>query len=212
MAGVARDWYRSPDWDEPAQQDFEARLARARPHSRQEYLRIKALVLLEAGERQAAGYLLHRATEGVKDYWQSERVYAWELLGDMAAQDGDLDAAESLYRQVLAEPSDSGTSGCVAISLASLLAHRGDRAQLQEALELLAAWNDGEPAFMPSQAFRWQVALAEVAVAYGDLKTAREAAQAALELAGMGPVWPRKPTVGVVDAEASTVTWLQNLS
>ena len=39
------DWFRSPDWDEPARTAFEARLARARPRNRQQYLRIKGLAL-----------------------------------------------------------------------------------------------------------------------------------------------------------------------
>jgi hypothetical protein len=36
MPPVADEWFRSPAWDKPARADFEARLARARPHNRQQ--------------------------------------------------------------------------------------------------------------------------------------------------------------------------------
>ncbi len=43
------------DWDEAARADFEARLARARPHNRQQYLRIKGLSLRAAGHADGLG-------------------------------------------------------------------------------------------------------------------------------------------------------------
>jgi hypothetical protein len=46
---MAEDWFRTPGWDDGAREDFERRLARARPHNRPQYLKIRALALREAG-------------------------------------------------------------------------------------------------------------------------------------------------------------------
>jgi len=49
---VADDWFRSSDWSGDAQEEFERRLSRAGASSRPQYLRIKALALIQHGARR----------------------------------------------------------------------------------------------------------------------------------------------------------------
>ena len=89
---MANDWFRSPEWDEAARADFETRLARARPHNRQQYLRIKGLSLRAAGRLDGARELLERAADCADGYFV-QTVAAWETLADMAVVRGDHESA-----------------------------------------------------------------------------------------------------------------------
>ena len=60
--------------------------------------------------------------------------------------------------------------------------------------------------------FRWNVALARVAVSLGDVETQQRAARTALDLAGRGPQLPRHPTVGLVSSDKKTLKWLGRLA
>jgi len=80
-ANAATDrWFRSADWDEASQAAFTAKLARARPHNRYQYRRIKTLALLEARDRarQAAGRALLEENLALRTFrhtsgpWHSE--------------------------------------------------------------------------------------------------------------------------------------------
>ena len=59
------EWFRSGDWSPEAQEDFEARLKRARSHSRPQYLRIKGLALQQAGEVAGARQMWNRVLDSM---------------------------------------------------------------------------------------------------------------------------------------------------
>lgn len=118
------DWFRSPDWDAAARDDFERRLARARTYNRPQYLKIKAIALREAGQTDASRGLLDRALDDPNIY-DFEAAYVTELLGDLSGEVGERDEAEQRYRHVLTTwPTLNGTSGSVEISLAEVLAEK----------------------------------------------------------------------------------------
>ena len=76
------EWYRSPDWDASEQARFATKLARARPHNRPQYLRIKALALLDTGaavSEKAGVQLLHQVLETGDSF---EAAAAHERLGE----------------------------------------------------------------------------------------------------------------------------------
>jgi len=128
---VADDWLRSPDWSPDAQSDFEARLSRARPYNRAQYMRIKGLALADAGEKCGARHLWERVLESTEELATSQQASALEHLGDSYAKD-DPAAAEDYFRRLLAEhPSLNGTSHTVEISLAELLIDKGDRPSME---------------------------------------------------------------------------------
>jgi hypothetical protein len=99
---VVDDWFRSPDWSEEAQADFERRLGRSRPHRRAQYLRIKGLALESAGEIDGARTLWLRVLDDVGEFASLQGYGAMEHLGDSyAATEPDL--AEQYYRRLIAE-------------------------------------------------------------------------------------------------------------
>ncbi len=87
-------------WDADAQAAFEARHKRARAHNRPQYLRIQAATLHGVGEREHARNLLLRVLESDGDF---EAPNATEMLGQVAVMLGELDEAESRYREVLTD-------------------------------------------------------------------------------------------------------------
>ncbi len=209
---MTEDWFRSPGWDDDARGDYERRLARARPHNRPQYLKIKALALRDAGQPEAAAELLHRALE-TPGVYAFEAAHVTELLGDLRRQAGGVAGAERLYRQLLADgPSPNGTSGSITISLAELLIEHapGDQAAA-EAAALLKDWENVPQLQFDSQLFRWHVAHARLALRVGDHDLARRSAGVALELSARGPQLPRHPTVGLVVTDDNTLAWLQGL-
>lgn len=209
---MAEDWFRLPDWDADARAEFERRLARARPYSRPQYLRIKGLALEKAGEVAGARELWERVVTGVDESSQSESWSASEHLADSYA-DEDPDQAIAFYRRSMRGNRHlSGTTATQHIKVAELLIARGGRKDLEEAGRLLQRWPAQADLPFPSAHFRWNLAVIDLAEAVGDLDGARQAAARALELAGRGPVFPRHGTVGVVDADRRTIKRLERLA
>ena len=216
MAGsvvpVADEWFRSPAWNAAARVDFEARLARARPFNRQQYLRIKGISLRAAGQMDGARELLERAADFPDGYFH-QTVGAWETLADMAVERGDRVTAAKLYRRVLAEqPSLSGSTGNVEISLAEVLLDGGRLEERDEALKLLNTWIERKGMKFDSQLFRWHLNLIRIAEATGDHETVRRAANTALTLAERGPQLARHPEVGIVQTDKTTIKRLRKLA
>jgi tetratricopeptide (TPR) repeat protein len=208
---VSDEWFRRPEWDDAAREEFERRLARARPFNRSQYLRIKALALLEAGEDEGARVLLLRVLDH-PDGNAHDVGIATEHLGNLAVQHGDRELAELYYRRVLAEPRyPSGTTGGVEIALAELLLDKGGYGHT-EALTLLHSWLGRPDLKFSNQMFRWHLAVIKAAEQAGDRETARRSADAALELASRGPQFPRHKDVGLVHADPVTLRRLRKLA
>jgi predicted Zn-dependent protease len=208
---VPDEWYRSPGWDDAARVEFEHRLSRARAHNRPQYLKIKALALADAGLLDEAKALLTRLTSQYPD--SLDAPYATELLGDVARRQRRAEDAERHYRAVVAGWSSlNATSGMVEVSLAELLAERGDRKACEEALGLLERWLHRGGLRFNSQLFRWHLALVATAGRLGDHQTVQHAARTALSLVDRDPQLPRHPTVGLVEADEHTLTRLRQLA
>ncbi len=206
------DWFRTPDWDAVARDDFERRLARARPYNRPQYLKIKAIALREDGQTDASRAMLHRALDDPNIY-NFEAACVTELLGDLSRKAGNRDEAEARYRHVLTtSPTLNGTSGSLEISLAEVLAEKQDRDATEEALRLLEAWLARPQLQFDSQLFRWHVALIRLSQQIGDEETVQRAATTALTLASRGPQLPRHKTVGLVTTDQATLDWLRDLA
>jgi predicted Zn-dependent protease len=211
MLSVGDDWFRGAAWDDRARSDFEARLARARPHNRQQYLRVKAVSLRAAGNGDAAWQLFERVAD-YSDGSLHETVFAWEALADMAVERGDPATAERLYRRILADqPSLSGTTGRVELSLAELLLDTGRPEARDEASALLSAWLERPGMKFDNDLFRWHLALIRAAEAIGDRETVQRAANTALTLADRGPQPPGRPDVGRARTDEATLNRLCKL-
>jgi Tetratricopeptide repeat len=216
---VPTEWFRSPDWSRAAQKDFEGRLARAREHNRAQYLRVKALALLESPEpdvRASGRGLLDRLIAGYADRAPMEVCFAHELLGNAYRREGRLREAEGHYRTCmsLARPDRSGTSGVYDLSLVEvLLISPEDRTA--EAAGLLAEvrqYMQTHPSFN-HELFRCEVASARLAEKTGDRQRAAVSARRALELAAIDRrQLPRHPDVGLVRTDDATLRELRLLA
>ena len=208
---VASEWYRSPEWHDAAREDFEARLRRARPHNRQQYLRIKGLSLRAAGNLDGAREILERAAEAPDGYF-FQSMAAWEALADMDVESGDLTSAELLYRRILIQQPSSGSTGTVEISLAEVLLASNRTQNNDEILALLNTWLERPGLKFDNQLFRWHLDLIRLAERIGDGETVQRAARTALNLAERRPQLPRHPDVGLVMTDRATLGRLRKLS
>jgi hypothetical protein len=207
---MAADWFRSSAWDASSQEDFERRLARARPANRPQYIRIKALAIAAGGQDVAAQVLFERV---VRDYANSLDCRAsLENLADMARMRGDLPKAEETYRRLLTQwPDLNATTGLAEVSLAEVLLDGPGIPRAVEALALLeSAMRRGGALRLNANLFRWHVALIRAAEVIGDRETVKRAATTALRLADRGPQLARHPTVGLVAADPETLSWLRD--
>jgi hypothetical protein len=196
---VAADWFRIPDWDDAARQDFETRLHRARQDNRPQYLRIKAIALREDGDSGAARELLQRVLDDPGPYDQLELPIAHELLGDIASQEGDWPVAEARYRHVLHTWPDLGsTTGTVEISLAGVLSRDNEAARRTEAMALLDSYPGRRSIQWNAALFRWHLVRIQLVGQEGDVATQQASAREALHLASQGSQFPRHGDVGTV--------------
>lgn len=199
------DWFRSSRWSSAIAEDFEARLGRARPGNRQQYIRVQGthLVAQDDPALREIGRALFRRAAYESGQFDFEALMALEQLGDSLVADGHLDEAEPILREVLvlvaaAPTGRSGTSHVTGLALAELLQARGGADALTEADDLLDA---AEPqvrqlTMFRNLALRFLVCRARVAAARG-LAQARDYARQALEVAAeTEPSLPRQTNVG----------------
>jgi hypothetical protein len=210
---VAEDWFRSPDWDVGAQEQFEERLRRASSSHRSQYLRIKALALMDQGgnaEARGARELLVRVIETYPG--SLDVVMAHEHLGELDAREGHRSAAEAHFRVAVRLAGERNTRGDAALRLPELLIEDDTEESRREAHEVLDAIPPHSLVFA-SQRFRFAVARARLAYAEGDNAEARRYAESALMEAGRdAPDFPRHPTVGLVRAETTVIDEMEKLA
>jgi predicted Zn-dependent protease len=206
---VAADWFRSGVWTDTDRADFEARLARARPSNRAQYLRIKALALIDAGNDPDAESLLERVVREHPDDW-TQVAPSYEWIGMLRRRTGDLPGAETAFRAAIAaSPTLSCTTGEVYIELGEVLLE-ADAARAGEVEQLL---RDGQiHAKLNTSVFRWNVLRARLASVQNDRVTARAAAEAALALVDAPAQFSRHPTVGLARPPQSLVAELEALA
>ena len=205
-----RNWAHNAAFDAQAMDDFERRLARARPGNRAQYLRVKGATLLEAGEDEAvpvAVSLLHRV---VDDYDFLQVPWAHELLGQAYRRMGELDRAEHHLRQCLATADErrNGTSNVTELLIAEVLLQqsRPDAALRlldDEELRNRLRWN--------GNIYRYCLAKARAEQATGGdpKRWSREALRLARD---DEPQLPHKPSVGRVRAAPEELAELRSLA
>ena len=212
---MAHEWYRDPRWDPAVAEEFERRLARARLNNRPQYLRIKALVLLEDGgdgKRTAARRLLRRVIDDYDDPLNDfDFLIAHETLAELDATDGALDEAEAQYRAALQLSSKSNVRGDAFLALAELLIRRGQKEAVAEAEAVLDQVVEADLTFK-SQRFRYAACRARLAAGSGDAEKAAAYAIAALrEASTTTPDFSRHPDIGHVEAPEDLLQEMRDL-
>ena len=206
---MAGDWFRSGDWTDAARADFDIRLARARPSNRAQYLRIKALALMDAGIDADAESLFERVVRDHPDEW-TQVAPSYESLGMLRRRAGDLPGAEKAFRAAITvSPTLSCTTGEVHVELGEVLLE-SDPGRGGEVEQLL---REGQPhARLNTSVFRWNVLRGRLASVQGDDNAAKVAAEAALALLDAPPQFSRHPTVGLARPPQSLVVELEALA
>ena len=210
---MAEEWFRSSEWSVQAQEEFEERLRRASSSYRPQYLRIKALALMDHGgsaEASGARELLVRVIEiypGSMDV-----VMAHEHLGELDAREGRRSEAEAHFRAAMRLGPERNTRGDAALRLPELLIEDDTEESRREAREVLDAIPPGSLVFA-SQRFRFAVSRARLASAEGEDTEARRYAGNALQEAGKdAPDFPRHPNVGLVNVDMAVIEEMQKLA
>jgi len=208
---VGDDWFRGPGWSDAEREEFERRLARARSGNRSQYLRIKAIGLMEAGNREAAIGLLQRGLDTDDDGFETPGLL--ECLAEAVLPD-DPALAERLLRQLLAEyPDLNATTMMAEVSLAEILISAGTRPALAEAYRLLDSWTvKRKPILLPANAYRRCLALIRLAEALGDHSSAKRMAGQARSWVESPAPFKHHPTVGRVQVIEDELHWLERLA
>ncbi|ACG74180.1 Tetratricopeptide TPR_2 repeat protein [Anaeromyxobacter sp. K] len=178
------DWFRRETWSREDQAEFERRLARSRPTSRAQYLRIQAVHLLQTRMPEllrAALTLLDRVvTEYPKDLQAAlaltDRAKCLLALGEWPA------AAEAFRAALAAETTFPSVRSDAYLSLAFEVVTRNDRVLFDEVSRVCFA-HASEPRPFPVQQFRWHAVQALLADAEQNTEVARTEASAALAAA-----------------------------
>lgn len=169
------DWYRYNSWDEQVAADFEARLARARPFSRAQYLSLQGHALLSS-HPEVSEELLVRAVS-LADASEFQRACCYLALSRVAQ--GKIDPAIAAYNLAIdAERQDPRYRSTAGIDQAFLIALFDRRNLDDHALEQLTL----------SVADKWSLAGLEALAAdaiirsrKGQTEIASQRAQNALE-------------------------------
>jgi tetratricopeptide (TPR) repeat protein len=209
---VAEEWFRSPDWSAQAQEQFEQRLRRARAFNRPQYLRIKALALMDDGGKAKATGARELLARVIDTYPESgDVVMAYEHLAELDVREGARSSAEAHYRTALRLSPERHVFGDAALRLPELLIEDGSDSKRVEARELLDGLTPDDLVFA-SQRFRYAVARARLERASGNRSAAKRYAEAALaEAARETPDFPRHPTVGRVGVDRKVLQEMRDL-
>lgn len=169
------DWYRRTDWHEEIEADFEARLSRARPSSRAQYLSLQGYALIASRPEQAEA-LLQRAVDAAEPS-ETPRAACYLALSRVAQ--GKIDAAISAYDDAIeAERRNPAFRSTGGIDQALLIALHERRDRYHQALDQLALAMDDDWSLAGLEAL---AAEAIIRNALGDRDRARPKAQAALD-------------------------------
>jgi hypothetical protein len=207
------DWFRSGDWDEASRAEFATRLARARPQSRAQYRRIKALGLLESGDPvgHAAARAMFEENLADPDLPEFERTLALATLARHERSTGRLASAVRRLRDALAVggADGNGTNGEEEIELAEMLLAQDSQSDTLEAKRLLDRRASDPPLFVRSR-YRLAVAQARACARLGDDAGTREWASSALDLAALeNSGLPHHLALGLADAKEEELAWLR---
>ena len=198
------------------------RTARARPHSRAQYLRIQATHLCAQNEESAKAVGRDFFRRVIADYSTTDRMQALsaqEQLADALTAAQDDEEAERAYRKTLdliaeSPTGRSGTSGATELALAELLLRSSAPSKVKESATLLDAIEPEieQMSMFRNLALRYYVARARVSRSLGRDDVARYAELALTIAAETAPSIPRHPDVGRPDATPELVAELKRLA
>lgn len=201
---MSRDeWYRRSTWTTEDEQEFRARLKRARSFSRPQYLRLQAIHLEQAGLLDEAIQLLE---EVVREYAEDGQI-AWvhDHLGSCHEKAGRIDEAiQELRLSIAAQERHPYVTSKAWLELGRISVEYGVPELFDEFLKLLEKHSQGQGGLaaeihFPAERYLLSAVLALIYKARGDLARAREYAKVAVAAADLRHSgFRRHPTIGLV--------------
>jgi tetratricopeptide (TPR) repeat protein len=207
-----RDRFRGAASDAKTIRAFEERLSRATPRRRPQYLRIKAIEILDQSDDPEAWDLAARLLGRVIDDYPDALDVPMAHVG-LARYHRRLSEWDEALRHFelaidLTSPSRSGSTGIEEADMAEVLVERNAPGDNTRALELLAAEHLLSQRHFNSTLFRIAVCRARAQSRLGMDPSA--AAREALRLASITePQLPRHPTVGLLESDQQTLEELK---
>jgi hypothetical protein len=178
------EWFRRETWSREDQAEFERRLARSRPASRAQYLRIQAVHLRQTRTPELLRVALTLLDRVVTEYPEdlqaalalTDRAECLLALGEWSA------ATEAFRAAVDAEKTFPSVRTDAYLSFAFDVVTRNDRTLFDE-VSRVCRTHASEPRPFPVQQFRWHAVQALLADAEQSTEVARTEASAALAAA-----------------------------
>lgn len=212
-----RDWFRCTTWSTEHEARFIGRLARARPQSRAQYLRIQGVTLVESmdpGAVRAGERLLRQVLTDYPDA-VSEAVSVWASLGALCERRGQLDDALEMYRLGRLAEQQCTTSANATLHYARVAVMLQKFNLAREVLPDLEGKVDKVlQQYFPDMAMQWLLIKAAVARWQGDTANARLlATQGLREAAKTRSGLARHPDLGLVnETHAAQLEMLRSLA
>lgn len=208
------DWFRSDSWERDS---FEERLARARPRSRPQYLRIQGLTFLETGRPEllpVAIELLERVYSDESDDAAFERPTAPEFLGQAYEAAGDFERAATLYLEAMERQRAGDHRGSAEFRFGAMVVREKLSGYYRGAFEILTDPAVDAHAWFDWHCFERAKCVAFLAERLGEPTIARESAVHALTLASTRrlPQFARHPTVGLIETDKATLKALRRIA
>ncbi|MGA9797327.1 MAG: hypothetical protein WBQ17_17515 [Rhizomicrobium sp.] len=179
---MAKDWFRKTKWDAENEADFFARLAKAKPLNRAQYLGIQAITLIELKPEIGA----RLADLALNDYPRDVQRARWlSCRAKCAIQLKNIDEALNFFELAIQEGRNSPNMDVGApADFAFLVAENDLHERYDDALRVLEEFPN-QNAF-PLAKFRFDASRALILSALGRGDEARNAARNALEAAAQG--------------------------
>lgn len=203
---MATDWYRCESWTNAEEQQFFAKLGRARKDGRAQYLRIQAVHLVETGDLrllEVAESLLNMILNDYPDN-RLEKSPALTMLGGIYRTRGDNERALDYLKQALDfEKEFPNVIWGAALSFAEIVVEEGRSELYDEVEEILIAEIEKGGFLFPSQRYTSSSVLSVIYASKGDQEKARIHADIAESnaKATTNTLWnPRKRDLGLVEA------------
>ena len=197
---MPRDWYRKVSWTDDDERDFRARLKRARPENRGQYVYLQAITLLGGADRwlTAAELLLREHIDTYPDDFR--RGEAFNALGELFERREEVGQALEQYQLAMARMREHPGRPYAWLSYARLVARRRLRAHYETAKSAIAEFDAANP--FPLHIFRVNAALALIAKDEQRNEDARTFAIKALAAASAKTTGLRyHPLLGLVGSE-----------
>ncbi|MBO9533542.1 MAG: hypothetical protein J7513_11275 [Solirubrobacteraceae bacterium] len=215
----AEDWYRAEQWSAAQAEAFEARLARARPSSRAQYVRIQGCILGDSddpADRAVARSMLERALALAVDPEHRDQMSEIAAHADLAGLDrragdpeGEYQHWRAAYELKAAYPNFSVGAE---LRLARLIAEQRWEQRFDEADRMLAE-TLGRGLIFGDERFEYARAKMRLATARGHADLAAAYARGAMSLVATdAPTIRRHPTVGRILRRGGDDTELERIA